>query len=61
MICCYGYPKYHDIFSDPPNQLLLISIKLLNELTELVPGLLGAQLLLSKVTFIAGEFDASER
>ena len=46
---------------DPPNAVLNTCIKLLHDLTEIVPGMLGAQLMLSKTNFIAGHFDESER
>ena len=46
---------------DPPNAVLNTCIKLLTDLTEIVPGMLGAQLMLSKTNFIAGNFEASER
>ena len=46
---------------DPPNPVLNQCVKLLVELTEMVPGMLGAQLMLSRTNFIAGDFDQSER
>lgn len=47
--------------SDPPNPVLNKVIALLNNLIDLVPGNLGGQLLLARASFVAGDFENSER
>jgi len=46
--------------SDPPNPLLDRAIQLLQQLTNLVPGMLEAQLLMAKACFVAGDFEQAE-
>jgi tetratricopeptide repeat protein 21B len=46
---------------DPPNPLLNHCIKLLNQLTDFIPGNLSGQLMLARTCFIAGEFENAER
>lgn len=47
--------------SDPPNPMLNKAIRLLQQLSDLCPGALMAQMLLAKAAFIAGDFDEAER
>lgn len=46
---------------DPPNVVLAQCRRLLSELVEIVPAMLGAQLMLAKTLFISGEFEDAER
>jgi len=46
---------------DPPNEVLQQAVRLLAELTEMVPAMIGAQLLLSKALFLSGQLDESEQ
>lgn len=47
--------------SDPPNELLDRTVKLLQRLVSVVPGVLGSQLLLAKASYIAGDFQSCDR